>query len=216
MVALRDRSVALFDYTGCILNLRYKSNGSIKAIEMAHESKRLHIKLDKALRRSLRIDLLPGMTIRVAGYCKYDKYGFPILRGDHLWTLTMPPQSSACQPDPTQPTTRLEGQPEHCSVGHAATAPSGTAPASEPEKPTEATILVCRKSSCKKRGSLAICAAIESAISERDHAGKVNVKQVGCLKRCKAGPNLVFLPDKTRYSDVNPKDVPSLLDQHLG
>lgn len=219
MVALRDRSVELFDYTGHILNLRYKSNGSVKAIYLAHKSRHLYIKVDKALRRSLAVELQPGMTVRVAGYYKYDKYGFPTLKADHLRVVSSP-QSLEHSPAPvTTPITQLhDHRPTDPSARQSPEAvPPQPCKHSTPsaDKPTDATILVCRKSSCKKRGSLALCAALESAINERNHPGNVNVKQVGCLKRCKAGPNLVFLPDKARYSDVDPQDVPSLLDQHL-
>jgi len=215
MVALRDRSVDLFDYTGSILNLRYKSNGSVKAIELAHGSRTLFIKIDKSLRRSLAVELQPGMAVRIAGDCKLDKYGFPKLKGDRLWVLTAPHSLPADgRVNPSSSVAQLEDH-RHSPAAHGVSSP----PCPSPTKPTqaspEATILVCRKSTCKKRGSLAICAAIESAIRDREHAGKVNVKQVGCLKRCKAGPNLVFLPDKTRYSEVSPRDVPNLLDQHL-
>lgn len=85
-------------------------------------------------------------------------------------------------------------------------------PASKPLKPE--TILVCQKSDCCKLGAKAIATALQTEIQERGLTNQVIVKGTGCMKRCKAGPNLV-MPDKTRYTKISPKAIPALIEQHF-
>ena len=87
--------------------------------------------------------------------------------------------------------------------------PVAEAKSSKPE-----TILVCQKSDCCKLGAKAIASALQTAIQEQGLADQVIVKGTGCMKRCKAGPNLV-MPDKTRYAKISPKAIPALIEQHF-
>ncbi|BDI17312.1 hypothetical protein ANSO36C_31140 [Nostoc cf. commune SO-36] len=80
---------------------------------------------------------------------------------------------------------------------------------------TKATILVCQKSDCMKRGGKALCQALEAALSDRGLEDQVTIKGTGCMKNCKAGPNLV-MPDKTRHSRIQAAQVPALMNQHFG
>jgi (2Fe-2S) ferredoxin len=81
-------------------------------------------------------------------------------------------------------------------------------------KPAKATILVCQKSDCMKRGGTEVCQALAATLSNRGLDSQVTVRATGCMKNCKAGPNLV-MPDKTRYSRVSAAQVPALIDKHL-
>ncbi len=76
------------------------------------------------------------------------------------------------------------------------------------------TILVCQKSDCMKRGGKALCQALESELTNHGLENSVAIKGTGCMKNCKAGPNLV-MPDKTRYSKVKAEQVPALIDKHF-
>lgn len=78
--------------------------------------------------------------------------------------------------------------------------------------PAQSTILVCQK--CKKRGSEQVCQAIETALRDRGLEDQVRVKGTGCMKDCKAGPNIV-MPGKHRYSRVTPKVAAALVDRHF-
>lgn len=84
----------------------------------------------------------------------------------------------------------------------------------EPPHP-KARILVCQKSSCRKRGGDVLCQAIAANLQERGLKGQVQIKKTGCLKKCKQGPNLIVMPDKAKYSHVNFQQVPALLEKHL-
>jgi (2Fe-2S) ferredoxin len=89
-----------------------------------------------------------------------------------------------------------------------------TSISTKPAKP-KASILVCQKSDCMKRGGRGICKALEASLSERGLTDEVAIKGTGCMKHCKAGPNIVFMPDKTRYSRISPEEVPALIDKHF-
>jgi (2Fe-2S) ferredoxin len=86
------------------------------------------------------------------------------------------------------------------------------------ENPTinkNTSILICQKSDCQKRGGKAICEALEAGLRDRNLSTQVKIKGTGCLKQCKAGPNVVFLPDKTRYSRVSPAEIPAMIAKHF-
>jgi NADH:ubiquinone oxidoreductase subunit E len=76
------------------------------------------------------------------------------------------------------------------------------------------TILVCQKSDCMQRGGKALCQALESELTNYGLENSVAIKGTGCMKNCKAGPNLV-MPDKTRYSKVKAEQVADLIDKHF-
>lgn len=82
------------------------------------------------------------------------------------------------------------------------------------ERSATQTILICQKSDCCKRGAIAIRQLLEAEVSDRNLTDQIKIKGTGCMKDCKAGPNLV-MPDKTRHTRVRSGDVPQLLDRHL-
>lgn len=79
--------------------------------------------------------------------------------------------------------------------------------------PTKTKILVCQKSDCMNRGGKAVCQALAVALGDRGLQDQVAIKGTGCMKHCKAGPNIV-MPDKTRYSRITATDIPAIVDQH--
>ncbi|MFM7406440.1 MAG: (2Fe-2S) ferredoxin domain-containing protein [Cuspidothrix sp.] len=82
-------------------------------------------------------------------------------------------------------------------------------------KPSKSqTILVCQKSDCMKRGGKVLCQALESELKNNGLGDAVTIKGTGCMKNCKAGPNLV-MPDKTRYTKVKAEQVPALINKHF-
>ena len=76
-------------------------------------------------------------------------------------------------------------------------------------------MLVCQKSNCWKKGGKEVYAELETALSDRHLDGVIPVKKTGCLGKCKKAPNLVMLPDKARYTQVKPKQIPNLVAKHL-
>jgi (2Fe-2S) ferredoxin len=74
-------------------------------------------------------------------------------------------------------------------------------------------ILICQKSSCRKRGSMEVQQALEKELCDRQLSAQVCIKATGCLNQCSKGPNLVI--GKTPYRNITVKDLAKLLDQHF-
>lgn len=76
-------------------------------------------------------------------------------------------------------------------------------------------VLICQKSSCCKRGAKAVLNAIETHIDSLQLGDRIRVQKTGCLKGCKRGPNLVVVPERTRYEKVTPTEAKALVDRHF-
>ncbi|MGD1952809.1 MAG: (2Fe-2S) ferredoxin domain-containing protein [Leptolyngbyaceae cyanobacterium] len=91
--------------------------------------------------------------------------------------------------------------------------PAQTVPAkSKGKKPK---ILICQKSTCRKRGAAQVCREVEATLADCGLTDAVDIKLTGCMDKCKAGPNVVMMPQKQRYSNVKPKQVPELIAQNF-
>jgi (2Fe-2S) ferredoxin len=66
-----------------------------------------------------------------------------------------------------------------------------------------------------KRGGKAVCQALSAALGDRGLSDEVAIKGTGCLKQCSAGPNIVVMPDKTRYSRIQAAQIPKMIDKHF-
>ncbi|HBY80813.1 MAG TPA: NADH:ubiquinone oxidoreductase, partial [Cyanobacteria bacterium UBA11148] len=91
--------------------------------------------------------------------------------------------------------------------------PHSPLPASTP-KP-KASVILCQKSSCRKRGAAEVHQAVIESLGDRGLGEQVAIKDTGCMKQCKYGPCMVFMPDKSRYTEVRAKDVPMLVEKHF-
>lgn len=80
---------------------------------------------------------------------------------------------------------------------------------------TKACVMVCQKSSCQKRGAGEVCQAVTQSLRDRGLEEQVALKGTGCMKECKKGPCVVFMPDKSRYLGVSPKEIPTLVEKHF-
>ncbi|NJK61808.1 MAG: (2Fe-2S) ferredoxin domain-containing protein [Synechococcaceae cyanobacterium SM2_3_1] len=88
-------------------------------------------------------------------------------------------------------------------------------PPQSPPKPRLRSVQICGKSDCRRRGSDRVLEAFEQALADHPEADTVRLKVTGCMKNCKAGPNLVVMPDKARYCQINPAQVPDLIQRHF-
>ena len=91
--------------------------------------------------------------------------------------------------------------------------PPCTGPSKAKRKPPK--ILICQKSTCRKRGATQVCREVEATLASYGLTDAVEVKLTGCMDKCKAGPNMVVMPDKQRYTKVKPGQVPELIAQHF-
>jgi (2Fe-2S) ferredoxin len=74
-------------------------------------------------------------------------------------------------------------------------------------------ILVCSKSDCWKRGGREVCHALQATLQQQGLEQQVAIVKTGCMDRCKAGPNVVIMPAKTRHTRVQPSEVPALVKE---
>ncbi|MGK7900103.1 MAG: (2Fe-2S) ferredoxin domain-containing protein [Hormoscilla sp.] len=181
-----DKLETRFLLEGQFLGFGLEDGYKIKYLRLATATGEDWIKMDKRLRAGLYgHSFTPGDWIQVSGKQKY-------------------------QPKTGQFKLKAD---EVVAIA----APQGPRTAAPPAtaKPGKARVLVCQKSDCGKRGSLKVCQALESALCASGLADRVEIKKTGCLKNCKAGPNLVVMPDKTRYSRIGPREIPALIERHF-
>jgi (2Fe-2S) ferredoxin len=74
----------------------------------------------------------------------------------------------------------------------------------------ERCIFVCQHRSCLKNGSAKVLAAFQA-----ENIPGVTVESSGCMGQCTTGPTVRVLPDEVWYWRVTPKDVPTIVEQHL-
>ena len=166
--------------------------------------------LRKALRHMLFRDLAPGTEIRVAGRQTLDAdTGEWSLKADEVVVL-VPQQAKVSTSVSTisTPTATLP-PPEVIQTPRKVTT-------QKKQQPPKQRILVCQNSSCRKRGSQAVGRCLEAAIANQNLTGQVAVVSTGCMDRCKAGPNVVMMPDKAKYKKVSPKAAAEMVRQHYG
>ncbi|MEH2314382.1 MAG: (2Fe-2S) ferredoxin domain-containing protein [Nostoc sp.] len=188
--------VSEFCLEGRFINFVIKDGYKLKGLLLATHEGEFYIKLAKHLRAAFDLRLPPGTWLQVVGYKMHDlKDGTITLKAERVMAV----QSEIGRvetPTPVQ---------EPPSIDNAKAKPVKT----------KATILVCQKSDCIKRGGKEVCQALEAALSDRGLEDQVTIKGTGCMKNCKAGPNLV-MPDKTRHSRIQASLVPALMNQHFG
>ena len=178
--------VSSFRIEGRFLNFELEEGYKRKYLRLATSEGECYVKLAKYLRSPFELNLTPGDWVQVVGEKKLNyKNGKLKLKAEQVIPTTS--REHISEPVLAQPT----------------------------KTKTQASILVCQKSSCMKRGGTGVCKALAAALSDRGLENQVAVKGTGCLKQCKAGPNLVVMPDKTRYSRIQAEQIPELIDKHF-
>lgn len=88
-----------------------------------------------------------------------------------------------------------------------------------PESPVPASpvgkIQVCKKGSCAKRGSQEVWQTLKTALQQDSCGSEVVLEGTSCLKACKKGPNIRLWPDQVQYNQVQPSQIPAILQQHF-
>ena len=208
------KQVSEFSLEGEILSLIIEDGYKLKYLRICSDHGiEFLVKLCKELRESLSSVLTPGLRVQVAGEKQLNsKNGKLKLKAYSL-------KLSGSNNGASQPL-ELANAPVAFVTSPGAidnkSIPSGTASKTAvTSTKTKAKILVCQKSDCQKRGGAAVCKALENALNARGLEGQVTVQGTGCLKQCKAGPNIVLMPDKTRYSRIKPTEIPGIIDKHF-
>ncbi|MBW4440891.1 MAG: (2Fe-2S) ferredoxin domain-containing protein [Plectolyngbya sp. WJT66-NPBG17] len=181
----QDHQSAAFRFSGKFLGYVFKDGYKIKRLTIATPEGEFSIKMTKTAKASLQQTLLPGEQIQVGGLQRLDRKT-NTLKFKAYWIQPIPAPIASVAPKLSEP---------------------------KAQKPGKEAILMCQKSSCMKRGK-AVCHAIETAIRDRGLEDQVAIKGTGCMKACGKAP-VVFMPGKTRYTKLDPKDVASLVDEHF-
>ncbi|MEX0269186.1 (2Fe-2S) ferredoxin domain-containing protein [Leptolyngbyaceae cyanobacterium UHCC 1019] len=196
----KNKQISTFSLEGRFLSFILEEGYKIKYLSVATAEGELCIKLSKESRASVTGVLAPGNWIRVFGERSVDlatgdvKYKAFLIKQVALGQGSKPTMAS---PEISLPATNMAGNG-----------------AGKPKAQRSETILMCQKSDCMKRGGKAVCQALQATLSDRGLQDQVTVKGTGCMKQCKAGPNLV-MPDKTRYSRFTAKEIPQMIAQHF-
>ena len=196
MSASHSTEVSEFCLEGRFINFVIKDGYKLKGLLLGTHEGESYIKLAKHLRAAFDLRLEPGTWLQVVGYKEYD------IKKDKVRLKAERVMAASSEMGRVQTVTPVEELPSIDNVN-------------VKSAKTKATILVCQKSDCMKRGGKALCQALEAALSDRGLEDQVTIKGTGCMKNCKAGPNLV-MPDKTRHSRIQATQVPALMDKHFG
>jgi (2Fe-2S) ferredoxin len=192
----KNKQASAFSLEGRFLSFLLEDGYKIKYLSIATAEGERSIKLSKEARASVRGVLTPGEWIRVSGEQSVDLETEVVKYKAFLINQSIPGQSST-------------------AIAERSTVPMiRESSVEKPKTKRPVTILMCQKSDCMKRGGKAVCQALQETLSDRGLQHQVIVKGTGCMKKCKAGPNLV-MPDKTRYSRISAKEIPAMVDRHL-
>ncbi|MBE9053831.1 (2Fe-2S) ferredoxin domain-containing protein [Nostocales cyanobacterium LEGE 11386] len=195
MSASYSTEISEFCLEGRFIDFVIKDGYKLKGLLLGTSEGECYVKLAKHLRAAFDLRLPPGTWLQVVGYKKHD------IKKDKI-TLKAERVMAARSEAGRVPTITSLQEPPAMNTAKVKAAKN------------KDTILVCQKSDCMKRGGKALCQALEAALSNRGLEDQVTIKGTGCMKNCKAGPNLV-MPDKTRYSRIQAAQVPGLMDKHF-
>ncbi|MBW4560201.1 MAG: (2Fe-2S) ferredoxin domain-containing protein [Mojavia pulchra JT2-VF2] len=187
--------VSQFCLEGRFLDFVIKDGYKLKGLLIGTNDGEFYVKLAKNLRFAFDLRLPPGTWLQIVGQKKHEvESGKVTLKAERVMAAS--PEVGRVQ--------AITQSKEVPSINNTkAKAPKA-----------KAAILVCQKSDCMKRGGKGLCQALEAALSDRGLEDQVTIKGTGCMKNCKAGPNLI-MPDKTRYSRIQATQVPALMDKHF-
>ncbi|MBD2610628.1 MAG: (2Fe-2S) ferredoxin domain-containing protein [Nostoc sp. ZfuVER08] len=195
MGACQSLEVSEFCLEGRFIDFVIKDGYKLKGLLLSTHDGECYVKLAKHLRAAFDLRLPRGTWLQVFGYKKYDiKKDKVTLKAERVMAARSEMAKVQAIAAPQEP-------------------PSIDSGKVRPPK-TKATILVCQKSDCMKRGGRGVCQALEAALSDRGLEDQVTIKGTGCMKNCKGGPNVV-MPDKTRYSQIQASQVPALMNKHF-
>ena len=224
-----NKQITKFSLEGQVQEVNTKDGDKLKYIDVATPAGNNYtVKIAKHLRENLSSVLIPGLEVKVTGERKvYRKTGEEKLKAytiipDVIQSTTVPCQNHSLElvenlsnqlielQLPAVVQLELPNDAEHiCSKSQQTTEATSKCAAKK------AHILVCQKSDCQKRGAGKVCKTLSEVLIDRGLEDHVTIKKTGCLKKCKAGPNLVIMPNKARYSRISSAEIPDVIEKHF-
>jgi NADH:ubiquinone oxidoreductase subunit F (NADH-binding)/(2Fe-2S) ferredoxin/Pyruvate/2-oxoacid:ferredoxin oxidoreductase delta subunit len=78
-----------------------------------------------------------------------------------------------------------------------------------------AHVLVCGGTGCVSSGSHQVQEALHRELAKHKIEKEVRIVETGCHGFCEKGPLVIVYPEGTFYTQVQPEDVPVLVEEHL-
>ena len=187
MVAIQPL-ISEFTIVGKLEDYLIKSNGRVKYLQVSSDQGEYSLKVAKESQNTLGQHLKIGCWLKVTGMRKNKLHqGEVDYKAYRIELLNQPIAEE--------------------SAGNRSDAATITKP--------KAKVLFCQKSNCWQQGGKTACELLKAELHNRGMTEQVEIKTTGCLKQCKQAPNIVILPDKVRYSRVQPKHVSAFIDRHF-
>ena len=179
-----------------------KPGGKLKYIQVQVGERVIPIKLAKELRETLGQELVKGdrlaISLEQSGSGRISKLKLKSDRIEKISTNTIQKASSNSVSSSTL-----------SSISSSAF--TSTSKNSQTKK---GKVLVCRKSSCAKRGGKQLYRALTETINQLGLQQQVSVELTGCQKQCKKAPSLILMPGKVKHAYVHPNELANLLKAH--
>ncbi|MCX7766451.1 MAG: NAD(P)H-dependent oxidoreductase subunit E, partial [Candidatus Sumerlaeia bacterium] len=81
--------------------------------------------------------------------------------------------------------------------------------------PYRINLMVCTGTGCVANKSFELLEALKKEVKKRNLEAEVEVVPTGCNGFCALGPIILVQPDGIFYKQVQPKDAPLLVEEHL-
>ncbi len=183
----KEAQKSTYQIEGEFLGFIPKPGGELKYIQVQVGERIIPIKLAKKLRATLGTKLVEGDRLSVFLEQTGSGLGSKLkLKSDRIERL---------------------GTGDRTSVFESASISS----ASKTGKIQTGKILLCRKSSCSKRGGKQLYRALRETLKQLGLEDRVSIELTGCQKQCKKAPSLILMPGKVKHAYVDPNDLASLL-----
>ena len=72
-----------------------------------------------------------------------------------------------------------------------------------------------QKGFCHTKDGVAVVGKFLEELDERGLSGEVMVSNTGCMWLCEKGPIVVVYPENVWYGSVTPKDVETIMEEHI-
>ena len=191
MSSVHSSQTIPFQLQGKFVGFIYKSNGQSKSLILAVGERELRIKIDKTLRDSQQLNLVPGDWISITGEQEF-KGNFTKLKLQ-AYEITRLSCDVKCDQEKVNDAT-VTNQGKTC--------------------PKKGKILLCNKSDCAKRGGRKLHQIVEQTLSNLGLEDHVTIEKTSCQKRCGKAPNIILMPGKAKHSKPNPQTITELLEEH--
>lgn len=171
-----------------------KPGGKLKYIRVQVGERVIPIKLAKELRETLGQELVEGDRLSI--FLEPENSG-------HISKLKL--KSDRIE--------RLDPRGESL-ISESRSASSSVSSTSKSEIRDRGKVLICRKSSCSKRGGKQLYRALIETLKQLGLQERVGIELTDCQKQCKQAPSLILMPGHVKHAYVHPDNLASLLKAH--